>query len=159
VSSPSGSLDLTYFAQYDSNGVVEPTRPDIIQRKASDADVVSAVLSVETPTPSLTISIQISLGACKDGGKAYETRNGGALREVSFFSWFTTYARSELSILIGFTGLHYAHEEIKKWWNLPPSHPESSVCMLHCSAQWHLTLTAISPVHLWLRMVSRSDLR
>lgn len=54
-------LNLPYI--YDSNGVVEPTRPDIIQRKASDADV-------------------ISLGACKDGGKAYETRNGGALREA-----------------------------------------------------------------------------
>ncbi|KAN0138949.1 hypothetical protein V8E53_003337 [Lactarius tabidus] len=56
-------LDLPY--SYDSNGVgvVKPTRPDIIQRKASDAVV-------------------ISVGACKDNGRAYETRNGGALREA-----------------------------------------------------------------------------
>jgi hypothetical protein len=31
------------------------------------------------------------VGACKDNGRAYETRNGGALREVSLFSWFATY--------------------------------------------------------------------
>jgi hypothetical protein len=69
--------------------VLKQNRPDIIWRKASDADVVSAVLSDETPT--LTTSLQISLSACKDGGKAYEVRGGGALREVSFFSGLSTH--------------------------------------------------------------------
>lgn len=54
-------LDLPYI--YDSRGVLKQNRPDIIWRKASDADV-------------------ISLSACKDGGKAYEVRGGGALREA-----------------------------------------------------------------------------
>jgi hypothetical protein len=31
------------------------------------------------------------LSACKDGGKAYEVRGGGALREVSLFSRFATH--------------------------------------------------------------------
>ena len=63
--------------------MVEQNRPDIVQRKKSDAVVVSAVFLEETPT--LTTSIQISLSACQDSNEAYEARSGGALREVSLF--------------------------------------------------------------------------
>ena len=51
-----------------------------MQRKASDAVVVSAVLLGKTPT--LTTSFQISLSACKDNGEAFEAGGGGALRRV-----------------------------------------------------------------------------
>ncbi|KAF8257027.1 caspase domain-containing protein [Lactarius quietus] len=54
-------LDLPYI--YDSQGLLKPTRQDIIQRKTSPAVV-------------------ISLSACKDSGNAFETRGGGALREA-----------------------------------------------------------------------------
>ncbi|KAN0138029.1 Caspase domain containing protein, partial [Lactarius tabidus] len=54
-------LDLPYT--YDSQGVLKQNRPDIVQRKKIEADV-------------------IALSAFKDGGKTYEVRGGGALREA-----------------------------------------------------------------------------
>jgi hypothetical protein len=54
-------LDLPYI--YDSRGLLKQNRPDIVQRKASDAVVVS-------------------LSACMDSVRAYEVRGGGALREA-----------------------------------------------------------------------------
>ena len=74
--------------QYDSQGELKATKPMVVHLKSSDADVVGAVLSGETPT--LTTSFQISLSACKDNGNAFETRHGGAMREVSLFSRFAT---------------------------------------------------------------------
>jgi hypothetical protein len=64
-------------------------RPDIIQRKASDAVVVSVVLLGKIST--LTTLFQISLSACKDNGQAFEAGGGGALRRVRLYSWFPTY--------------------------------------------------------------------
>jgi hypothetical protein len=52
-------LDLPYV--YDSRGVFKHNRLDIVQRKTSEAVV-------------------ISLSACKDSASAYEVRGGGALR-------------------------------------------------------------------------------
>ena len=89
--------------------MLEWNRPDIVQRKKSDAVVVSAVLSDETPT--LKTSIQISLSACKDGHRAYELHNGGALRLVGLFSRFAAYLEV---FLFAFTGFHRLHEEIGK---------------------------------------------
>ena len=100
---------MTYSAQYDSNGMLKKNWPDIIQRKKSDAVVVSAVLSDETPT--LKTSIQISLSACKDSRKAYEMPGGGALRLVGLFSLFAAYLEVFLS---AFAGFHRLHEEIWK---------------------------------------------
>ena len=89
--------------------MLKQNRPDIVPRKASEAVVVSAVLSDETPT--LKTSIQISLSACGDGGRAYEIPGGGALRQVGLFSWFATSLEVFLS---AFTGFHRPHEEIEK---------------------------------------------
>ena len=96
---PSGSprFDI-YSTQYDSNGVVELNRPDMIGRKKSDAVVVGAVLLDKTITLK---TIQIPPSACQDGGRAHEVRGGGALREVSLFGRF---------LLI--TGFHWVREEI-----------------------------------------------
>ena len=69
--------------------MLKQNTPDIVQRKKSDAVVVSAVLSDDPPT--LTTSIQISLSTCQDSGRAYEVRGGGALREVSLFGRFPAY--------------------------------------------------------------------
>ena len=71
--------------------------------------VVSAVLSDETPT--LKTSIQISLSACENGGKAYEMPGGGALRQVGLFCRFAAYLEV---ILSAFTGFHRLHGEIGK---------------------------------------------
>ena len=68
--------------------MLKQNRPDIVQRKKSDAVVVSAVLSDDAPT--LTTLIQISLSTCQESGRAYEVR-GGALREVSLFGRFPAY--------------------------------------------------------------------
>ena len=59
-------------------------KPDIVELKRSDADVVSAVLS--GGTLSLTKSFQISLSAYTDSRETYETSNGGLLRMVGLFS-------------------------------------------------------------------------
>ncbi|KAF8257025.1 hypothetical protein EI94DRAFT_1761305 [Lactarius quietus] len=63
ASRPSESLELTYSAQYNAQGLLKPTRQDIIQRKTSPAVV-------------------ISLSGCKDDGEAFEARGGGALKEA-----------------------------------------------------------------------------
>ena len=84
---PFGSLDLTYSAQYDSHGRLKPSNRAIVQRKSSEADVVSAVLSGETP--NLTTAFQISLSACKDSERAFEAREGGALRKVCVIEFAT----------------------------------------------------------------------
>ena len=99
---PFGSLDLTYFAQYDSHGWLKPSNPAVVQRKSSEADVVSAVLSGETP--NLTTAFQISLSACKDSERAFEAREGGALRRVSVV--YPVRHSHDLSVLVNFTGFH-----------------------------------------------------
>ena len=77
---PSESLGLTYSVQYDSDGNLESCSQRVIDLKSSKADVVSAVLSGETPT--LTTTFQISLSACKDSERAFEAHDGGVLRTV-----------------------------------------------------------------------------
>ena len=77
---PLGSLDLTHSVQYDSHGRLKRWYPEVVQQKESKADVVSVVLSSETP--NLTTAFQISLSACKDSENAWERGEGGALRRV-----------------------------------------------------------------------------
>ncbi len=100
---PFGSLNLTYSAQYDSRGILEQYGSNAVQQKSSPADVVSAVLSGETPTP--TTSFQISLSACMDSERAFEVRaGGGALRKVSVIQ--PVRHLHDLSFLVDFTGFH-----------------------------------------------------
>lgn len=67
-------------AQYDLHGHLKPCNQKVIQLKSSEADVVSAILSSETPT--LTTAFQISLSTSKDSERAFEGGEGGALRKV-----------------------------------------------------------------------------
>ncbi|KAH8981557.1 caspase domain-containing protein [Lactarius hatsudake] len=60
-------LDLPFI--YDSRGTPKPTDPILVQRKSSKADV-------------------ISLSACKDSERAFEAREGGALRRA-FIEYMT----------------------------------------------------------------------
>jgi len=76
--------------------------PIVAQHKSSPADVVSAVLLGEGPT--LTTSFQISLSACKDNERAFEAREGGALRQVSVI--YPVRHLRDLSFLVDFTGFH-----------------------------------------------------
>lgn len=82
------TVALTFAAQYDSNGLVEPsTHPDrlrVLRQKASYADVVSTALS--DGSLSRIMFLQVSLGASKDSQRAQETDRGGALRCVSLIS-------------------------------------------------------------------------
>ncbi|KAH9058346.1 caspase domain-containing protein [Lactarius vividus] len=73
-------LDLPFI--YDSHGRPKPLdNPSTVEEKSSPAEVVSAVLLGEAPAP--TMSLQISLSACKDSESAYEVpAEGGALRQA-----------------------------------------------------------------------------
>ena len=84
-------IAMTYFAQYDSNGVAkEITHPDrlkVLHMKSSYADVVSVTfLRGECPI----ILLQVSLSASKDNQRALETGKGGALRWVSLIQLVAT---------------------------------------------------------------------
>jgi hypothetical protein len=70
-------LDLPFI--YDSHGRLKPSNSNVIQRKSSVADV-------------------ISLSACKDGEKALEAREGGALRKA-FIEYMTSSGKNRRSFL------------------------------------------------------------
>jgi hypothetical protein len=73
---------LTFFAQYDSNGVVKPFRHQemlrVLPPKASYANVVGTVFLYRSL--SCVMFLQVSLSASKDNQRAQETR---ALQSVS----------------------------------------------------------------------------
>ena len=78
---PSRSFDLTYSAQYDSQGRLKPYDPEVVGQKSSEADVVSVVFVVLLGDTDSDIVVPDLFECLQGQGKSFRGARGWRLEK------------------------------------------------------------------------------